>query len=129
MKQVILNILSNAAEFTPEQGRIQCITRTKREMDGAKAVEIEIQDNGPGISPAMIDKIFDPYFTTKHKSHMHSGTGLGLFIAHQHMQDHGGTIDVRSNINEGAAFILKLPIYNVQNHTQKGEIDNQFHEN
>jgi len=53
--------------------------------------------------------VFDPYFTTKHKSKMHSGTGLGLFIAHQNMQDHGGIIQVRNNINGGTIFTLKLP--------------------
>ena len=60
----------------------------------------------------MIDHVFDPYFTTKHKSSMHSGTGLGLFIAHQNIQDHRGTIDVKSNLNEGSVFTLTLPVNN-----------------
>ena len=60
----------------------------------------------------MIGNVFDPYFTTKHKSSMHSGNGLGLFIAHQNMQDHGGTIDVKSNLNEGSVFTLTLPVGN-----------------
>ncbi|MEE9495549.1 MAG: ATP-binding protein [Desulfobacterales bacterium] len=53
--------------------------------------------------------MFDPYFTTKHKSNIHNGTGLGLFIAHQHMQDHGGIIEVRSDTNGGTIFTLNLP--------------------
>jgi len=62
-----------------------------------------------GIPPSDINKIFDPYFTTKHKSSMHKGTGLGLFIAHQHIQDHGGTIEVSSNVNKGATFVVTIP--------------------
>jgi len=75
-------------------------------------VSIEIKDNGPGIPLDHIDRVFDPYFTTKHKSTVHKGTGLGLFIAHQNMQDHGGAIEVKSKVNEGTAFILNLPLNN-----------------
>ena len=75
-------------------------------------MSIEIKDNGPGIPMDRIDKVFDPYFTTKHKSSVHSGTGLGLFIAHQNMQDHDGAIEVKSKVNEGTVFILKLPLNN-----------------
>ena len=110
MKQVILNLLSNAVEITPEGGRIKLATRNDNEQGKPAMIRIEIQDNGSGIPQDIIDKIFDPYFTTKHKSIMHSGTGLGLFIAHQHMQDHGGTIDVRSKVKEGTTFTLTLPV-------------------
>ncbi|MGD2029475.1 MAG: ATP-binding protein [Desulfobacterales bacterium] len=109
MKQVILNILSNAVDFTPEKGEIELITKNCTEKEKQPAVSIEITDSGPGIPPAHIDRVFDPYFTTKHKSNMHSGTGLGLFIAHQNMQDHGGIIEVRNHANKGAIFTLKLP--------------------
>jgi signal transduction histidine kinase len=109
MKQVILNLLSNAVEFTPEGGRIEILTKYCTDRDKPKFVQLEVKDNGIGIPQSMIDKIFDPYFTTKHKSNMHSGTGLGLFIAYQNMQDHGGTIEVESKVNEGTKFILTLP--------------------
>jgi signal transduction histidine kinase len=74
-----------------------------------KGIQIEVKDNGIGIPQYMIDKIFDPYFTTKHKSNMHNGTGLGLFIAHQNIQDHQGTIEVKSEVNKGTTFIINLP--------------------
>ncbi|MCK4470017.1 MAG: ATP-binding protein, partial [Desulfobacterales bacterium] len=74
-----------------------------------ETVQIEIKDNGPGIPQDIINKIFNPYFTTRHKSSMHDGTGLGLFIAHKNMQDHGGTIEVKSKVNEGAIFTLSFP--------------------
>ena len=109
MKQVILNLLSNAVEITPERGRIKIATRNENEQGKPPMIRIEIKDNGSGIPQDIIDKIFDPYFTTKHKSIMHSGTGLGLFIAHQNMQDHGGTIDVESKVKEGTTFTLTLP--------------------
>ena len=110
MKQVVLNILSNAVEFTPEKGKIEIVTAGNSVNGNKKGVRIEIRDNGIGISQAAIDKVFDPYFTTKQKSTIHHGTGLGLFIAHQNMQDHGGTIEVKSKTNEGTAFILALPV-------------------
>lgn len=109
IKQVILNLLSNAVDFTPEGGKIELITKNCIEKGKPEVIHIEIRDNGPGIPLSNIDKVFDPYFTTKHKSNMHNGTGLGLFIAHQHMQDHGGIIEVRSDMNGGTIFTLNLP--------------------
>jgi signal transduction histidine kinase len=109
MRQVILNLLSNAVDFTPEGGRIE-ISTAKEFMNGSKeSVRIEIKDNGIGIHQSMMNKIFDPYFTTKHKSNMHNGTGLGLFIAHQNVQNHNGTIEVKSEVDKGTIFILTLP--------------------
>jgi signal transduction histidine kinase len=109
MKQVFLNLFSNAVDFTPEGGKIEIVTRKRDEEDNSDAVQIEIKDNGEGIEESVIHKIFDPYYTTKHKSDLHKGTGLGLFIAHQNMQDHGGTIEVKSKVNKGTTFILTLP--------------------
>ncbi|MBW1773811.1 MAG: GAF domain-containing protein, partial [Deltaproteobacteria bacterium] len=109
IKQVVLNIISNAVEFTPRGGRITVSTRRIREPGKQDWIEIEIKDTGVGIDQSNIDKIFDPYFTTKHKSSMHNGTGLGLSIAHQNIQDHGGSIEVTSAPEEGTAFAMKLP--------------------
>jgi len=109
MKQVFLNLLSNAVEFTPAGGKIEISTKSLTRKEGGKNIRVEIKDSGVGISPSNMDRIFDPYFTTKHKSNMHDGTGLGLFIADQNMQDHGGIIEVKSKVNEGTTFILTLP--------------------
>jgi len=109
MKQVILNLLSNAVDFTPYGGRIEIITENYIENGSQRNFQIKIKDNGTGIPESIINRIFDPYFSTKHKSNMHRGTGLGLFIAHQNIQDHRGTIEVKSKINKGATFILNLP--------------------
>jgi len=109
MKQVILNLLYNAFEFTPNGGQIEVRTKNGNSIGVKKEAIIEIKDNGIGIPPEAIKKIFDPYFTTKNKSSMHKGTGLGLFIAHQNMQDHGGSVDVKSKVNSGTIFTLKIP--------------------
>jgi len=112
MKEVILNLLSNAVEFTPEGGKIEFTTKNCTKKGRPDTICIEIKDNGSGIPPSMIDNIFDPYFTTKHKSNIHNGTGLGLFIAHQNMQDHDGTIEVKSKFDKGTVFTLTLPVDN-----------------
>lgn len=111
MKEVVLNLISNAVEFTPEDGKIEISTKKIQDADGMGNIRIEIRDNGAGIPESMLDKIFDPYFTTKHKSCLHNGTGLGLFIAHKNMQDHGGAVEVKSSVNVGTSFFLTLPLH------------------
>ena len=109
IKQVILNLLSNALDFTPESGLIEIETTKGSRENKMEEICIEVRDNGIGIPPSDLNRIFEPYFTTKHKSSIHNGTGLGLFIAYQHMQDHGGTIEVKSGVDRGATFVLTLP--------------------
>ena len=111
-KQIILNLLSNAVEFTPEYGIIKITTlRNQKANKEGPDIRIIIEDNGEGIPEATLNKVFDPYFTTKHKSKDHKGTGLGLFIVHQNVHDHGGTIEVKSKLDEGTQFIIDIPIH------------------
>ena len=109
MKQVILNLLSNAIDFTPERGLIEISTAEESINGRKKGIRIEIKDNGIGINQSIMNKIFDPYFTTKHKSTIHTGTGLGLFIAHQNILDHHGVIAVSSEVEKGTTFVITLP--------------------
>ncbi len=111
IKQVILNLLSNSIEFTPEHGLIKISTNRVLEGENGAGIRIIVEDNGEGVPENLLNKIFDPYFTTKHKSNDHKGTGLGLFIVHQNIQDHFGTIEVKSKVNEGTKFIIDLPIH------------------
>ncbi|MBW1783046.1 MAG: GAF domain-containing protein [Deltaproteobacteria bacterium] len=117
IKEVILNLLSNALEFTPREGKIEIVTKIGKKRENPKEIYIEIRDNGSGIPESMIENIFDPYFTTKHKSNIHNGTGLGLFIAHKNMRDHGGSIEVKSKVNVGTTFFLTLPVHPLSSHT------------
>ena len=96
------NLLSNALDAVPaETGwiKVRC-ART------GKQVEIRIQDNGSGISPENLQRIFEPYFTTKGKA----GTGLGLFITRQVFEQRGGSITAESRPGEGATFLVRLPL-------------------
>jgi len=120
IKQVILNLLANAVDFTPQSGRIEIITK-KSAQKGVDVANISIRDNGSGISKTIIDKIFDPYFTTKHRSNLHNGTGLGLFIAHQNMTAHGGSIEVDRQFKDGTNFLLRFPLETEQAVTAERE--------
>ena len=110
IKQVILNILVNGIEAVQERGLIRIKTRWHNGTANSNKVSVEIKDNGKGIPLEKINNIFDPYCTTKHKSDMHSGVGLGLFISHKNMEDHGGSIEVKSTVGKGTSFIMKLPV-------------------
>lgn len=99
LKQVFLNILLNAIQSTPEGRAIAANCRN----EGGSAL-IEISDQGPGIQPENLEKIFDPFFSTKEK-----GTGLGLAISAKIVQAHGGTIKVTSSPGHGAAFRISFP--------------------
>lgn len=100
IKQVLLNILLNGVEATPEEGVIRL--SMKKGCNGAMIVEIE--DQGPGIPSEFQERIFDPFFSQKEK-----GSGLGLSIASNIMQAHGGTIKVQSEEGHGACFQLFFP--------------------
>ena len=79
--------------------------RTVRDGDGA--IRIEVSDNGSGIPPDVRQRIFDPFFTTKP---IGQGTGLGLSISYGIVQDHGGRIDVETELGKGTRFVVTLPI-------------------
>ena len=105
MKQVFINILLNAIQATPEKGTILVETRKIVKSNGGPGfVQVEISDTGIGIPEEELDKIFTPFFTTRAK-----GSGLGLAISHQIIQEHEGTIDVKSVEKKGTTFIINLP--------------------
>lgn len=109
-KQVLLNLLLNALEaITHTSGKIKISTHRLHKDSKEDWVQIEVSDTGPGISPANLEHIFDPFYTTKHESGEHEGTGLGLAIVHQIVQEHHGTIHVESGINTGTTFFVDIP--------------------
>jgi signal transduction histidine kinase len=105
IKQVFLNILLNAIEATPEDGQIRVRTRSFVKPGGETFVQVEFTDNGQGIPRDYIEEIFNPFFTTKNK-----GSGLGLSISNQIVQDHHGYIFVESELNRGTSFFVNLPV-------------------
>jgi PAS domain S-box-containing protein len=104
INQVIMNLLANAVYACNDDGSGTVTVRTQAEPDG---VVVHIIDNGAGIDADVMPKIFDPFFTTKPVG---QGTGLGLSISHQIIDDHGGRIEVTSNVGEGTHFIVHLPL-------------------
>lgn len=102
MGQVLRNILENSISACPEPGKIAIIGR-ETHVDDRSGIEISIRDNGPGIPPAVKERVFDPFFTTKAK-----GTGLGMAIAKRIVEAHGGRIAIGDS-TPGAEITITLP--------------------
>ncbi len=101
LNQVFMNILVNAAQAIEEKGQITIETRQE-----GKNVVVVISDTGCGIKEENIAKVFDPFFTTKE---IGKGTGLGMNIAYNIIEEHNGTIRVTSEVGKGTSFIITLP--------------------
>jgi len=108
IQQVIINMLTNAADAMSDRGQIEITTRAASE-DGAEFVEMEFTDTGPGIIPEHMGRIFEPFFTTKPVG---KGTGLGLPVSYGIVKRHGGDILVRSKVGKGATFVIRIPVGN-----------------
>jgi signal transduction histidine kinase len=101
VKQVLMNIVLNAIQACPARGTVAVGTRG----EAAGTCAVEIADSGVGIPPEQLAHIFEPFFTTKDQ-----GSGLGLYIAHRIVTDHGGTIDVAARAGGGTVFTIRFPI-------------------
>ena len=102
LQQVFLNILSNALAAVDDGGRID----TSLKLEDGDTVAVRITDDGPGIPEEDLDRIFEPFFSTKSEY----GTGLGLSITFGIVEKLGGRIDVQSKVGEGASFTVRLPV-------------------
>jgi two-component system nitrogen regulation sensor histidine kinase NtrY len=108
LNQVVLNLVENARDAIGQRTNGRIVVSTRLGEAGDRAVLI-VEDNGPGIPPDLKDKVFAPYFTTKHAK---GGTGLGLAIVHRIVSDHGGRIAVGDAAGGGARFAIELPLRN-----------------
>jgi signal transduction histidine kinase len=97
LRQALLNVLRNAVEAPARHLRLEVTS-------SAGEVHLALADDGPGMTPAEIDRAFDPFFSTKA-----TGTGLGLAITRQILEDHDGTVRVFSTPGRGTTFVLVLP--------------------
>lgn len=107
LQRVLVNLLHNAAEASAAGTQV-----TLRVSEAAEEVRFAIEDEGCGLDPDVLDRIFDPFYTTKDH-----GTGLGLTMAHRLIEAHGGTLTAQNRADRGAVFEIRLPM------NQKGRFD------
>lgn len=107
MQQVFLNLMKNAIDVVGSEGHVWISAQEVMSERKRKLVEILIEDDGPGIPHENLPRIFDPFYTTKDVGH---GSGLGLFIVHDIIEWHGGSIRVDSRPGEGTTFIIWIPV-------------------
>lgn len=99
LSQVVFNLAMNAIDATAKNGEIHL----EAELDGSN-LALRVRDDGRGVADADLDKLFQPYYTTKPQ-----GTGLGLFVSRQIIEEMGGTLTYRSQADQGAEFVIVLP--------------------
>ncbi|MHB9111673.1 MAG: ATP-binding protein [Thermoleophilia bacterium] len=110
IKQVFINILNNALHAMQDGGKLTVSIKAAKPEGGRPWVEVSFSDTGSGISPEKLDMVFNPFFTSKEAG---EGTGLGLSVSQRIVEEHGGSIDVESQVDAGSAFTVKLPIANI----------------
>jgi PAS domain S-box-containing protein len=107
IQRVLFNLVTNALEAMPDGGTLKVTTTVRPFRSGTPNLEVFISDTGRGIGPDIMDKIFQPFFTTRA-----AGTGLGLPISLQIVRSHGGRISARNRARGGAIFRVSLPLAN-----------------
>lgn len=121
IERVFLNLIINAAEAMNGGGTLTLTTNLGM---NSKNIEIEVKDTGHGISIENMEKIFNPFFTTKEVGH---GVGLGLAISYGIVKEHNGEITVESEIGQGAKFIMSLPIITKVSEEDGSKVENPAH--
>ena len=108
LQRVLINVLDNAVDATKEGGLLKIATRARRSSEGdGPGIIVEITDTGAGIPPELLPKIFDLFVTTKPSG---KGTGLGLVVCQEIVKAHGGTIEIKSQVEQGTSVRIFLPI-------------------
>ena len=107
IEQILVNLVINARQAMPGGGRLKIEVR---ENPGADTVEVRVSDTGVGIPPEQLRQIFEPFFTTKQPDEYgRGGSGLGLSVCRQIIEQHHGRIRVESVVGKGSTFTVKLP--------------------
>ncbi len=102
IEQVLVNLIQNAVQAMPEGGELSIRLDTEEAM-----AVVALEDTGEGIAPDALPRIFDPFFTTKPEG---QGTGMGLSVSYGIVSNHGGRIEVESEVGRGTVFIVRLPL-------------------
>jgi signal transduction histidine kinase len=105
LRQVFMNLLINACHAIKDGGSVAIVTGCSGEE---KAILVQVRDSGCGIPPDVIDRIWDPFFTTKEVG---KGIGLGLALSYNIVKRHGGEISVSSSVGHGSQFTVRLPVH------------------
>jgi len=107
IERALINLVHNAIDAVSEQGlvRVRCGASDLDKKVDRDFCHICVEDNGSGIEPEMMQRVFNPFYTTKH-----TGTGLGLAIVHRIADSHGGRVTVGKSAYGGAAFVLSVPL-------------------
>ncbi|MGA8489641.1 MAG: ATP-binding protein [Terriglobales bacterium] len=116
LSQVLMNLLINAAEATPDRGRI---TISAERVSSGDGIEIRVSDTGCGIPPDILPHVFEPFFTTKGGK----GTGLGLSISHTYVRRNKGAIRIDSELKRGTTVTITLPIRQGESRNAKEEVE------
>jgi len=115
LKQVAWNLVRNAVQATPAGGKVR-IDGFEQIRHGFRYVVVMVVDTGAGIAPGIVEKIFNPFFTTKE-----GGTGLGLSISQRIVHQHKGFIEIRQAPGKGSAFSVFLPAASQWNGKARGD--------
>jgi signal transduction histidine kinase len=114
LQQVFLNLFMNASDAMPDGGALRIELSTSDDAH----VEIAVEDSGPGIPAEHLGRVFEPFFTTKPRG---KGCGLGLLVSRRILIEHGGTIDVASEIGRGTRFRIRLPVKTVAQEAERNK--------
>ncbi|WP_428655214.1 PAS domain S-box protein [Runella sp.] len=122
LNQILLNLIGNAEKFT-EEGTIEITVKLKKEDNTISWIEFKIADSGIGIPKEKLEMIFQKFKQVNPQGHKHKGTGLGLSITKQLVELQGGTLDVKSQEQEGTTFIFTLPFQKVDDEVIKNNYE------
>jgi signal transduction histidine kinase len=109
LRQILVNLIGNAFDAMRTGGELRVRVRERRSLSGSKGIWITVADSGSGMTPGVMEHLFEPFFSTKGIG----GTGLGLWITKDLVQKNGGTIKIRSSAHpdrSGTAVVLEFPM-------------------
>jgi len=111
LQRVLVNLLSNALKFTPQQGVVHLLLELRPDAEGAQRAVIQVRDSGPGIPPEFREKVFERFHQIEGgATRRYQGTGLGLAIVRDFVQLHGGVVRIDDAPEGGARFLVELPV-------------------